>query len=269
MSLLAEALSKDLSPSYTYEEIETFDRPLLQAVVRNLNHFANLQYNGVKASAYFASALRHFILAVEENQFGAQAVHHLKQTGYVPYLVDVYNKLPPVTETVPTVVRMGVFKGSEYLVRQPGLVLEHWIKWRLYVLVTDTVVVPVRYQYMCGEQDEFLPDIDYVFDSVSEKWVLYAETNKVIYDVVKASGGFASNIDPSSVYNKFVFGKNELRQVNSILAAMEVYERIEPTPKSAKQIQRSIQNALNSALYHPDSLARQLLNYATTKGKQR
>jgi hypothetical protein len=81
MSLLSEALGRDFSPSYTYEEVETFDRPLLQATVRDLNHFANLRHNGVKSSAYFANALQYFILAVEENQFGAQAVHHLKQTG--------------------------------------------------------------------------------------------------------------------------------------------------------------------------------------------
>ncbi len=268
MSLLAEALVKDTNPSYTYEEIETFDRPLLQATVRDLNLFTNLRHSGAKDFAYFANALQYFILAVEENQFGAQAVHHLKQTGYVPYLASVYNKLPPITGTVPSLFRMGVFKGSEYLVRQPGLVLEHWIKWRLYVLITDNVLVPVRYQYMCGENETFLPTADYVYDSVSEKWALYAETNKVIHDIVKASNGFASGIDTAAVYNKFVFDKTGLRRVNSILAAMEVYKRVEPTSASAKQIQRSIQNALNSALYHPDSLARQLLNYATTeKGK--
>ena len=87
---------------------------------------------------------------------------------------------------------------------------------------------------------------------------------------MKANNGFASNIDTEAVYSKFVFGKMELPRVNSILAAMEVYKRIEPTGKSARQIHRSIQNALNSALYHPDSLARQILNYATTeKEKQK
>ncbi len=270
MSLLTEALSRDLNPSYTYEEIETFDRPLLQATVRDLNHFANLRHNGVKSSAYFANALQHFILAVEENQFGAQAVHHLKQTGYVPYLASVYNKLPPITGTVPSVARMGVFKGSERVIRQHGLVLEHWIKWRLYMIVTDIGFIPVRYQFMCDEQEAFLPTSDYVYDPISEKWVLYAETNKAIYDIVKASNGFASNTATEAVYSKFVFGKMELPRVNSILAAMEVYKRIEPTGKSARQIHRSIQNALNSALYHPDSLARQILNYSTTeKEKQK
>ena len=259
MSLLAEALSKDLSPSYTYEEIETFDRTLLQTTVRNPNHFANLQHNGVKASAYFANALRHFILAVEENQFGAQAVHHPKQTGYAAYLATVYNKLPSVTGTVPSIVRMGVFKGSEWIETYG-----EFVKWRLYVLLTDNVLVPVRYQYMCSEQDEFLPTTDYVYDPISGKWALYAETNKVIHDIVKASNGFASGIDTAAVYSKFVFGNAELHRVNSILADTDLYKRIEPTTNSAKQIRRSIQNALNSALYHPDSLARQILNYATT-----
>ena len=272
MSLLSEALGRDFSPSYTYEEIDQLETQRLESVIREVNPFAILQQRGVGRLVRFPYCLRRFIEAVEESSKASEVLHYSKQTGLISKLVKDYNELPPIIEAVFPYCRLGVFKGSKYVVRQPGVVLEHWVKWRLYVLVKDQEVLPVRYQFMCSEQEEFIPTSDYVFDPEKGKWLVYkASVEEAIYAIVKTTEAF-TNIysDLVTMSCRLMLDAKDLSRPVEILEDTTVYQQIEPTSNSAKQIRRSIQNALNSALYHPDSLARQILNYATTeKEKQK
>lgn len=266
MSLLAEALSKDSSPSYTYEEIELPELTMLGTVLYETNPLAILQRRGSGSLCYFPHRLRSFIETVEKSSKVSEVLHYFKQTGLISSLVNSYRNLPQAKVVLFPTCRLGVFKGSEQIVQQSGLVLEHFIKWRLYVVVKDGNIVPVRYQYMYSEQEIFIPTVDYVFDPEHKLWMVYkAGLEETLYDIVKRTDGF-TNVRSSPLTNlqHWQVTASGLVRPNKILDDSTIYRQIEPTKASAEQIYRSIERAINSEFYHQDGLARRILKYATT-----